>query len=50
MAVQFRAEFFNIFNHTQFRNPKRNFNSSPFGLVISARSRRIGQLSLKFLW
>jgi len=50
MAVQFRAEFFNLFNHTQFNNPNGNFNSSQFGLVTSARSPRIGQLSLKFLW
>ncbi len=50
MAVQFRAEFFNVFNHTQFNNPNGNFNSSQFGLVTSAQNPRIGQLSLKFLW
>jgi hypothetical protein len=50
MAVQFRAEFFNIFNHTQFNNPSGNFSSSNFGVVTSARDPRIGQLSLKFLW
>ncbi len=50
MAVQFRAEFFNIFNHTQFTNPSGNYASSLFGVVTSARDPRIGQLSLKFLW
>jgi hypothetical protein len=50
MSVQFRAEFFNVFNHVQFNNPNGNFGSSLFGLVTSARSPRIGQLSLKFLW
>ena len=50
MTLQFRAEFFNIFNHAQFTNPSGNFNSSRFGLVGSARDPRIGQLSLKFLW
>ena len=50
MALQFRAEFFNVFNHTQFNNPNGNFNSSQFGLVTSAQNPRIGQLSLKFLW
>ncbi len=50
MAVQFRAEFFNIFNHTQFNNPSGNYSSSNFGVVTSARDPRIGQLSLKFLW
>ncbi len=50
MAVEFRAEFFNAFNHTQFNNPNGNFSSSQFGLVTSARAPRIGQLALKFLW
>lgn len=50
MAVQFRAEFFNIFNHTQFNNPNGNFTSGNFGVVTQARDPRIGQLSLKFLW
>ena len=50
MSVQFRAEFFNIFNHAQFNNPSGNFNSSTFGVVTSARDPRIGQFSLKFLF
>jgi hypothetical protein len=50
MSVQFRAEFFNIFNHTQFNNPSGDFSSSQFGVVTSARDPRIGQLSLKFLF
>ena len=49
-AVLFRAEFFNIFNHTQFNNPSGNFSSSNFGVVTSARDPRIGQLSLKFVF
>jgi hypothetical protein len=49
-AVEFRAEFFNIFNHTQFNNPSGNFSSSNFGVVTSARDPRIGQLSLKFVF
>jgi len=48
--VEFRAEFFNIFNHTQFNNPNGNFASSNFGVVTSARDPRIGQLSLKFVF
>jgi hypothetical protein len=47
-ALEFRVEFFNIFNHTQFLNPSGNFASSLFGVVTSARDPRIGQLSLKF--
>jgi hypothetical protein len=50
MEVQFRAEFFNFFNHTQFNNPSGSFTSGNFGYVTSARDPRIGQMSLKFLW
>jgi hypothetical protein len=50
MALQFRAEFFNLFNHAQFNNPNGNFSSSLFGYVTSARAPRIGQMSLKLHW
>ncbi len=49
-SIQFRAEFFNVLNHTQFNNPSGNFSGDTFGVVTSARDPRIGQLSLKFLW
>ncbi len=57
-SIQFRAEFFNIFNRTQFDNPNRtvfrNSSGSPsssFGRIsqTSATSREI-QLGLKFLF
>jgi hypothetical protein len=47
VSAEFRAEFFNIFNHAQFNNPGGDFASSTFGLVTSARDPRIGQLALK---
>ncbi len=50
MELLFRAEFFNLFNHTQFNNPVGSFTSGNFGYVTSARDPRIGQMSLKFLW
>ena len=50
MALEFRAEFFNLFNHTQFNNPSGNFSSGNFGVVTSASAPRIGQFSMKFLW
>jgi hypothetical protein len=49
-SLEFRTEFFNIFNHAQFNNPSGNFASSNFGVVTSARAPRIGQLSLKFVF
>jgi len=50
MRFQFRAEFFNIFNHAQFFNPDGNFSHGSFGFVTSAHDPRIGQLAIKFLF
>jgi hypothetical protein len=47
MALEFRAEFFNVFNHAQFKNPVNDFASSQFGQVTGARDPRIGQMALK---
>ena len=51
MTAIFRAEFFNVFNHTEFQNPSggsTSFYSGQLGQVISAFDPRIGQLSLRF--
>jgi hypothetical protein len=49
--VDFRAEFFNIFNHTQFFNPDGNFSDgSQFGQVTQARDPRLMQFALKFFF
>ncbi len=50
MNLEFRAEFFNIFNHAQFQNVQGNINASNFGLAQSAAAPRIGQLALKLLF
>ena len=34
--LQLRFEWFNLFNHTQFRNPNSTFNTPTFGLVTAA--------------
>jgi hypothetical protein len=47
MAFEIRAEFFNVFNHTQFTNPDGDLNGQ-MGVVTKARDPRIGQLSAKF--
>ena len=51
-SLQFRAEFFNIFNHAQFENPNGNITAGPsvFGIINMARAGRIGQLALKLLF
>jgi hypothetical protein len=46
-ALEFRLEFFNVFNHAQFLNPGGNFGTSNFGVVTAARDPRIGQAALK---
>ena len=48
--VQFRFEFFNVFNHAQFNNPNGTITNANFGKVTSARGARVGQLALKFLF
>lgn len=48
-TLEFRAEFFNAFNHPQFANPDGNFSSPTFGVITStAVNARVGQLGLKF--
>jgi hypothetical protein len=49
-AFDLRFEFFNIFNHAQFKNPDGNIDNSTFGQITSARDPRIGQVSAKFYW
>jgi len=47
--LQFRAEFFNAFNHPQFANPDTNFASPTFGVISStAVNPRVGQVALRF--
>jgi hypothetical protein len=51
LDIEFRAEAFNVFNHTQFSGPGSvdgDIGSSTFGSAISAASPRILQGALKF--
>jgi len=50
-SLQFRSEFFNIFNHTQLLDPGTTVNSTAsFGRILSANDPRIMQFSLKFTY
>jgi hypothetical protein len=52
VRIQFRAEFFNLFNNVNFRFPNSNASSSQFGRVTSVTddSQRIIQFGLKLLF
>ena len=46
-TLQFRGEFFNIFNHTQWNGVGTSFGAGTFGAITSARDPRITQLGLR---
>ena len=48
--LEFRAETFNTFNHTQFNNVSSSFTASDFGQVTSTYNPRNLQLGLKLLF
>ena len=50
-TVQFRAEFFNAFNHAAFADPNMTANTAQFGVIRGTRiNGREIQLALKFLF
>ncbi len=49
-ALQFRAEFFNILNHPNFRLPDSDISSPTFGQILEAQPARLTQFALKFLF
>jgi hypothetical protein len=48
--LQFRAEFFNLFNHSNFRLPDSDISSPTFGQIREALPPRLVQVALKFLF
>ena len=49
--IEFRAEFFNVFNHKQFLNPRGDITEGEnFGRVTRARDPRQAQFALKFFF
>ncbi|MBX7219376.1 MAG: carboxypeptidase regulatory-like domain-containing protein [Blastocatellia bacterium] len=45
--LEFRAEFFNVFNTVQFQNPSTNISSSQFGQITTTYDPRIVQLAAR---
>jgi hypothetical protein len=52
LNVEFRAEFFDLFNHPQFGPPNSTVTSSTFGVVTNTVNStfRIAQFGLKFIF
>jgi hypothetical protein len=49
--LQFRAEFFNLFNHSQFNNPANNLALGNFGQITSTSvNPRLMQLAIKYIF
>lgn len=47
LNAEFRADFFNMFNNTQFSNPSTSITSGVFGQISSTAAPRIIQLALR---
>jgi hypothetical protein len=50
MALQFRSEFFNLLNHTNFGAPTTDITNAAFGTIRSTFAPRQIQFALKFLF
>jgi hypothetical protein len=48
--IQFRAEFFNILNHTNFRLPDSDISSPTFNHILASQPPRLIQFALKFVF
>ena len=48
--LQFRSEFFNVFNNVNFSPPVSTASSSTFGRITAAGPSRVIQFALKLLW
>jgi hypothetical protein len=48
--LQFRAEFFNVLNHTNFGIPNTSISSSAFGTIRTTFPARQGQFGLKLIF
>lgn len=50
MRLQFRSEFFNLFNRVNLGNPNTNASAVQFGRITGAGSPRVIQFALKFMF
>ncbi|MCU1327324.1 MAG: TonB-dependent receptor, plug, partial [Bryobacterales bacterium] len=50
VRIQFRAEFFNLFNHTNFTAPNTDRSSTAFGTIRGTYAPRQAQFALKLIF
>jgi hypothetical protein len=50
MSFQFRAEAYNVLNHTELGQPVTTLTSATFGQIVTAKDPRIMQFAMKFLF
>lgn len=48
--IQFRSEFFDVFNQVNFNNPDSTVTDSTFGQILGANAGRVIQFALKVFW
>ena len=48
--MEFRAEFFNILNSVQFRDPSTSITGGTFGQINTTYDPRIIQFGVKFIY
>ncbi|MBI4874342.1 MAG: TonB-dependent receptor [Acidobacteria bacterium] len=48
--LQFRSEFFNLFNRVNLNNPNANQSAATFGRISGAGSPRVIQMALKYMF
>jgi hypothetical protein len=50
LRLQFRSEFFNIFNHANLNAPTANVSNANFGKILGAGNPRVIQFALKLMF
>ena len=51
LTMQFRSEFYNLWNHAQYNPPGNDLNTTTFGVISSSSvPPRVVQFGLKFLF